>query len=222
MATQHYNLPTFTGEDSSKPISYKNMWTQAMTAIDTEMYAQDSDIMVNTAAIEQAESAITQIQAKEDGWDKGAALAAETWELRTGSRITTITSSISHTSMYSSLNKWIFRIGAVIPEITSNANLWSVNGNKAFIPLLQYTGQAGNFGFNFNGSSTATGVITSGVLNLGYSTLSSNKYCGIMAVSDGTNVYILIQPSGALPFPGGSVAFSVTYIPTGTAFPTTD
>lgn len=215
MATQHYNLPTW---EESTPLQIVTPMTNAMETIDSELYSLNADVMVNTASIEQAEGNISGIQAKEDSWDRAAQVASEEWQVITGTRLLTITSSISSTSMRSTLNKWIFRIGCTIPEIASNTNLWTINGQKIYIPLLKYTNQAENFGFNFNGSSLSEGNLSSAILNFGYST-GVAKYFPLIAASDGTSVYILATFSGNFPVSATSLAWECYYVPTGISIP---
>lgn len=70
--TAHYNLPTFGDNENDRP-SWRGDFTEAMTTIDNQMYANATNIVTATAA---ANAATEQARTAKEAADNAAALAA--------------------------------------------------------------------------------------------------------------------------------------------------
>lgn len=135
--TGHYNLPTFGDNPNDRP-SWRGDFTDAMTKIDNQMYANATNITTATAA---ANSAKTAADAAKESADNAAELAQ-----------INKADIAEHASYFSALG--------VTSEPTAQALMSTINGKAENTALTELQGTVSSLSNRVDGKADATQVYT--------------------------------------------------------------
>lgn len=137
--TSHYNLPTFGDNPNDRP-SWRGDFTDAMTKIDNQMYANATNIITATAA---ANNATTAAQQAKESADTAAELAQ------------------TNKSDIADLNGYFGKLG-VTSESTAQQLMNTINGKAEDTDLTALQGTVSGLSDSIAGKADASNVYTKG------------------------------------------------------------
>lgn len=142
--TGHYNLPTFGDNPNDRP-SWRGDFTEAMTKIDNQMYANATNITTATAAANNATAAANNAKAAADAAKESADTAAELAQ--------TNKSDIAEQESY-------FTALGVTSEPTAQALMSTINGKAENTALTALQGTVSTLSGTVDGKANAADVYT--------------------------------------------------------------
>lgn len=150
--TGHYNLPTFGDNPNDRP-SWRGDFTDAMTKIDNQMYANATNIITATAAANNATAAANNAKTAADAAKKSADTAAELAQ--------------ANKNNIADLDSYFGKLG-VTSEQTAQQLMNTINGKADGTELTSLQGTVSSLSTKVNGKANTSDVYTKGQADARY------------------------------------------------------
>lgn len=187
--TGHYNLPTFGDNPNDRP-SWRGDFTDAMTKIDNQMYANATNITTATAAANNANTAAQQAKASADN---AAAAAAEAKKAASGAQSTANDAVARLDALGATNTATAGQIKTKIDTTATDLGSFKTTTNKSIAALQNKDIQTDSAIAGINANSTTLGVkITTNADNIAKNTTDIARNVKILRNSIGYNDNVVV------------------------------